>query len=77
MALVDLRSGQEVGFVRFQDAVQEIFAVQLLPHRFPEMIEMGSDLLGTTYSLSDDALAEVKWLPQPQSESKPGDGTGK
>jgi uncharacterized protein (TIGR03032 family) len=66
VALVDTRSGQEVGFVRFQDAVQEIFAVQLLPHSYPEMVEMNSNLLGTTYALPDEALADVKWLPPPE-----------
>ncbi len=67
VALVDLRSGQEVGFVRFQDAVQEIFAVQVLPHSFPEMLEMSSDLLGTTYALPDESLPDVKWLPHRRS----------
>jgi uncharacterized protein (TIGR03032 family) len=37
--VVDLRTGQTVAFVRFEDAVQEIFAVEVLPNsRFPELI---------------------------------------
>jgi len=63
VSLVDLRSGREVGFVRFEGAVQEIFAVQLLPHRFPEMLEISSVLLGNSYALPDESLPDVKWLP--------------
>ena len=32
---VDLRTGQTVAFLRFEAGVQEIFAVQVLPYRFP------------------------------------------
>jgi hypothetical protein len=42
--VVDLRSGQEVAFARFEDQVQELFAVTVLPHRFPEMILLQDDL---------------------------------
>ncbi len=69
VALVDLRSGQEIGFVRFSGAVQEIFAVQLLPHCFPEVLEVKSKLLGSTYALPPAALADVKWLPEPPREA--------
>ena len=66
VSLIDLRSGREIGFVRFQDAVQEIFAVQLLPHRFPEIVQLDSELLQNTYSLPDEALTDVGWLPEPE-----------
>jgi uncharacterized protein (TIGR03032 family) len=43
--VVDLRSGQTVAFLKFEDAVQEIFAVQLLPgRRFPELFTPHSDM---------------------------------
>lgn len=64
VSLIDLRSGREIGFVRFQDAVQEIFAVQLLPHRFPEILQMDSELLSNTYSLPEEALPDVQFLPE-------------
>ncbi len=64
VSLIDLREGREVGLVRFEGNVQEIFAVQVLPHRFPELLEMNSELLGNTYALPDEALANVKWLPE-------------
>ena len=62
VSLIDLRSGREVGFVRFEDAVQEVFAVQTLSHRFPEMLEMNNDLIGTTYALPRESLDDVAWL---------------
>ena len=37
--VVDLRTGQNVAFLRFEDKVQEIFAVQVLPrYSFPELL---------------------------------------
>jgi hypothetical protein len=60
--VVDLRSGQEVVFTRFEDQVQELFAVTVLPHRFPEMILLQDDLVSTTYSLSDESLRDVAWV---------------
>lgn len=72
VSLVDLRIGQEVGFVQFEDAVQEMFAVQALPHRFPEILETNSDLLGSTYALPDEALADVAWQPEPEAASSSG-----
>jgi hypothetical protein len=52
--------------------VREIFAVQVLPHRFPELLEMDGGLLGNTYALPDEALADVKWLPE--NQGKAGEG---
>ncbi len=38
--MVELRSGAIVGFLRFEDLVQEIFDVAVLPgKRFPEIAE--------------------------------------
>lgn len=59
VSVVDLRSGRAVGFLRFLDQVQEIFAVEVLPHRFPDLLEPADDLVGTSYSLSDEALRFV------------------
>jgi len=40
--VVDLTTGRSVAFVRFEAAVQEVFAVQVLPRlRFPELINDG------------------------------------
>jgi uncharacterized protein (TIGR03032 family) len=58
--IVHLDTGNVVGFVRFEDALQEIFDVQLLPGlRFPELGEPESDLIANTFVLPEVALAEV------------------
>jgi uncharacterized protein (TIGR03032 family) len=58
--VVDLRTGHTVGFLRFEEGVQEIFAVQVLPNiRFPEILEFHDEKLAHAYVLPDAALAEV------------------
>ncbi|MCW2966990.1 MAG: repeat-containing protein [Solirubrobacteraceae bacterium] len=50
--MVDLRSGAVVGFLRFDDLVQEIFDVALLPGaRYPEIAEATSATTATSYVL--------------------------
>ena len=50
--MVDLRSGQVAGFLRFEDLVQEIFDVALLPgKRFPEIAEPTGPITDHTYVL--------------------------
>jgi uncharacterized protein (TIGR03032 family) len=62
--IVDLDSAAIVGFVRFEDAVQEIFAVEVLSGiRYPDVVNHDPDLIGHSYVLSDDALQLVR---QPQ-----------
>jgi uncharacterized protein (TIGR03032 family) len=65
MSVVDLRIGKEVAFVRFQDAVQEVFAVQVLPHRYPELLLTGDEIVENTYALPEDWLREVSWQVDP------------
>jgi uncharacterized protein (TIGR03032 family) len=61
---IDLRSGTTAGFLRFEDAIQEIFEVAFLPGlRFPELCEPDADLAASTWVLPDAALAEVKLAP--------------
>ena len=58
--VVNLETGQTVAFLKFEDAVQEIFAVRVLPNiRFPEIIDWDKKLIGTSYVLPDEALADV------------------
>jgi uncharacterized protein (TIGR03032 family) len=50
VAAVDLRSGQCVGLLEFQTAVEEIFDVQLLPGlRFPELIGFQQETIHHTF----------------------------
>ena len=63
--VVDIESGETLGFLRFEAGVQEIFAVQVLAGiQFPELLEWNDERLGNSYVLPDEALAEVK-LPTP------------
>jgi uncharacterized protein (TIGR03032 family) len=58
--VVHIDTGSTVAFVRFEDAVQEIFAVDaLLGVRFPDLINHDPELIGASYVLGDDALADV------------------
>ena len=56
VAVVHLPSGRQVGWVHFQDAVQEVFAVEVIPNRYPDLLEATDPLVASTYSLPDDAL---------------------
>lgn len=58
--IIDLEKGETVGMLRFSDAVEEIFAVKILPGlTFPSLLEPGHPLIGTSYVLPDEALCEV------------------
>jgi uncharacterized protein (TIGR03032 family) len=58
--VVNIETGQTVAFLKFEEAVQEIFAVQVLPEiRFPEIIDWDEQLIATSYVLPDAALADV------------------
>jgi uncharacterized protein (TIGR03032 family) len=58
--VVNIETGQTVGFLRFESGVQEIFAVQVLRGmRFPELLEWNDEHLGNSYVLPDEALADV------------------
>lgn len=58
--VVDIRNGQTLGFLRFEEGVQEIFAVQVLPNiRYPEMLEFNDKRLSHSYVVPDEALRDV------------------
>lgn len=58
--VINIETGQTVAFCRFEDAVQEIFAVEVLTQsRFPDLINHDVELIGRSYVLGDDALAQV------------------
>lgn len=58
--VIDLRTGQTVAWVKFEDAVQEIFAVEVLPNtRFPDLINDDPLRLDGSFELPDDAMADV------------------
>ena len=58
--VVNIETGETVAFVKFEDAVQEIFAVEVLPGmRYPDVITDNTELLASSYVLPDEALADV------------------
>ena len=58
--VVNTRTGETVAFLRFEDAVQEVFAVQVLPGiRFPDIADWGDERVSNSYVVPDDALADV------------------
>lgn len=69
--VVNIETANIVAFLRFEDAVQEIFAVQVLAGmRFPELLVDENEFLKTSYVLPDEALAEVELSEQPLSEAE-------
>ncbi len=54
--VVDTVARQVVAYVIFTGDVQEIFAVSVLPWRYPTLLELSDPLLRTSYSLPDEAL---------------------
>jgi uncharacterized protein (TIGR03032 family) len=57
---INLRSGQVVGLLRFETAVQEVFAVTVLPgRRYPDLINDDEKLLENSFMVPDAALADV------------------
>ena len=58
--VLNIQTGQTIAFLRFEEAVQEIFAVQVLPgRRFPDLINDNAQLISDTFVLPDSALDEV------------------
>jgi len=69
--VVNIQTGETVAFLRFESGVQEIFAVQILPARFPEMLEWNDRLLMTSYVVPDKDLADVPPAMGATSEAGP------
>jgi uncharacterized protein (TIGR03032 family) len=62
--VVDTRTGEIAGFVRFEGMVQEIFDVQALPGRhWPTILREPTDLTASSFVLPDEALRDVRSTP--------------
>jgi uncharacterized protein (TIGR03032 family) len=58
--VVDLPTGQVVAFVKFEDAVQEVFAVEVMPGaRYPDLVTDDTEILAGSFVVPDEALADV------------------
>jgi len=61
ISVVQLSTGRLVAFLRFTAGVQEVFAVTVLPHLRPDLLNDERDeRLEGTYILPDSALAEFR-----------------
>ncbi len=57
---IDLTTGKVVALLRFETAVQEVFAVTVLPgRRYPDLINDDDTLLENSFVVPDAALADV------------------
>ena len=62
--VVNIETGETVAFLKFEEAVQEIFAVEVLQGiRYPEIINDNGEHLQQSYILPDEALKEVAFTP--------------
>ena len=60
MWVLDTLTGQTVAFLKFEEAVQEIFAVQVLAgRRCPDVINDDPARLADSFVLPDEAVGEV------------------
>jgi uncharacterized protein (TIGR03032 family) len=59
VCVIDLRSGQVVALLRFETAVQEVFAVNMLGWRFPELINDDEKVLESSFVVPTECLCDV------------------
>ncbi|MHC5544490.1 DUF4915 domain-containing protein, partial [Singulisphaera rosea] len=68
--VIDLNTGQTRAFLKFEDAVQEVFAVQVLPGvRYPDLINDDPKVLSDTFVLPEAGLASAPASMRSQSRS--------
>jgi len=58
--VVNIQTGEILAFLRFEEGVQEIFAVQVVPARFPALLDMDHPRVHDSYSLPDEAMHLVR-----------------
>ena len=63
--IVDIETGETVGFLVFSEGVQEIFSVQLVPWKYPALLDLDDPLLHSSYSIPEDAIKDFT-LPDPK-----------
>jgi hypothetical protein len=59
VCVVDLRRGEVVALLKFTSGVQEVFAVALLPRRFPDLINDDEKLLESSFVVPTECLGDV------------------
>jgi uncharacterized protein (TIGR03032 family) len=59
VCVVDLRRGEVVALLKFTSGVQEVFAVALLPRRFPDLVNDDEKVLESSFVVPNECLGEV------------------
>jgi uncharacterized protein (TIGR03032 family) len=68
VCVIDLRSGQVIALLRFETAVQEVFAVAVPPgRRYPELMNDDEKLLENSFVVPDAAVPEASPSLRPAS----------
>ena len=57
--VINIETGEQIGFVKFEDGVQEIFAVEAIGARYPDVVVDNRKLLEGSFELPDDAINDV------------------
>jgi uncharacterized protein (TIGR03032 family) len=65
VCVVELRRGAAVALLRFTSGVQEVFAVALLPRRFPDLVNDDAPLLESSFVVPSACLGEVAATVRP------------
>jgi len=59
--VINIQTGQVIAFVKFEDALQEIFAVQILQGiTSPDLINDEPEIIHSSYELPDEAMKSVE-----------------
>jgi uncharacterized protein (TIGR03032 family) len=59
VCVVNIRTGETVALLKFQSGVREIFAVALLPRRFPDLINDDDKVLESSFVIPSECLGDV------------------
>ena len=59
VAVVDLYRGTIVGVIKFTSGVEEVFAVTVLPYRFPDLINDDEELLASSFVIPVECLGQL------------------
>jgi uncharacterized protein (TIGR03032 family) len=59
VCVVDLRRGEPIALLKFESGVQEIFAVAVLPRRYPDLINDDATLLENSFVVPTESLGDV------------------
>lgn len=65
--VVNIKSGEIVTFIEFTSGVDEIFAVNILPHAVTEITDFSDPLSAANYLVAENSLGEIK-MPETSLE---------